>query len=116
MTLPQMRNRIPFWQQALKLQDWTITIRWATAKESVECMGLNYFSVEEQESVVAISRKCSPSEREETVVHELLHLLFDGHTPVDPDKYDPLHERALNQTAKALMSLAYKTDPPAPSE
>lgn len=98
---------MPFWQEVLNLLEWKITIRWATAKESVECVGLNYFSVEEQKSAVAIARNCPKNMQEETLVHELLHLVFDGHTPTDPDKYDPLHERALNKTAAALIRLVY---------
>lgn len=112
MTLLQMRKCVPFWLEILNLREWTIKLRWATKAEGKECQGLNYFSVEELKSTVVIDRKVKPADREETLVHELLHLVFDGHEVVDTDKYDPLHERALNRTASALMKLAY----PAPGD
>lgn len=53
-------------------------------------------------------RKCwiavSPGpEMEETLVHECLHVLIEGHKPIVPD-YDPGYELALNRMAKALWS------------
>lgn len=69
-------------------------------------MGCNVFSVEELDSLVLLC-KGSPN-IEETLVHELLHLVFDGHKDVDMvNNYDALHERALNRTAKALMAVRY---------
>jgi hypothetical protein len=105
MTIRQFRGLLPFWQQVLNLKEWKITVRFGSDEEMSSpghpCQGLNYFSVEELSSEILLH----PETDESTLVHELLHLVFDGHKH-KLGKYDPLHERALNRTAAALMELA----------
>lgn len=103
MTIRQIRRLLPFWQDVLNLREWKITIRYGTAEEMSDNVGLNYISVEELESLILLSRH--QEDVEETLVHELLHLVYDGHKPQDW-RYDAMHERALNRTAKALVTLA----------
>jgi hypothetical protein len=95
---------LPLWQKVLNLQEWKIKVRFGSDEEmnatGNPCQGLNYFSVEELTSEILLH----PETDESTLVHELLHLVFDGHKS-KLGKYDPLHERALNRTAAALMEL-----------
>lgn len=100
MTIRQIRRLIPFWQEVLNLREWKITIRFGTDEEMVDSLGLNYYSVEELQSTILIAR----GEGEETVVHELLHLVLDGHKTYD-GMYDPMHERSINRLAAALVKL-----------
>jgi hypothetical protein len=51
--------------------------------------------------------RVSPSEdrrlMEETLIHEILHVLLEGHLPpMSGDKYDAGYEFALNRAAKAF--------------
>jgi hypothetical protein len=101
MTIRQIRRLLPFWQDVLNLREWKISVRFGTSTEMTENVGLNYYSVEELQSQILLAR----GEGEETLIHELLHLVFDGHKP-DGGPYDPLHERALNRTAAALTKLS----------
>ena len=111
MTIRQVRRQLlPFWQEALNLREWKIVVKFGTAKEmedaqGIRCQGLNYISVEELESHIFLDRKVIEQDVESTLVHELLHLVFDGHKN-QTMRYDPMQERALNRTAGALMRLA----------
>ena len=104
MNLRELKKLLPFWQNILNLPEWNIIVRWGTHKELGDCVGRNYFSPEELSSLILIDRK--GDEIESTLVHELLHLVFDGHKNVDMiDQYDPMQERALNRTAAAMLKL-----------
>jgi len=107
MNIRQIRKLLAFWVQVLNLSEWKITARWGTKSEmdGDDAVGLNFYSVEELVSTILLDRSQPADEYEHTLVHELLHLVFDGHKPPG-GKYDPLHERALNKTATALIKLA----------
>lgn len=110
MTRREISRALPFWQQVLRLEDWRITVRTAKASEMVhedcgESEGLNYIHPEGMESEILLRRGAT----EETLVHELLHLVMDGDGPLRA--YDVLHERGLNRIAGALMALVYPTRP-----
>lgn len=105
MTTRQLRRLLPIWTSLLNINDWTIQVRWGTDEEMEGVVGLNFFSPEELQSEILLAR----GEGEETLIHELLHLVFDGDRKLD-GRYDQLHERALNRTAKALLNLRHGTD------
>lgn len=46
-------------------------------------------------------------EIEETIVHELLHLKFEGHKATESslEKYDPVYENGLNVVARELVKV-----------
>lgn len=100
MRLAEIRRVLPFWKSTLKLEDWTISVRHGTAAEMVDTVGLNFIHPEEMKSEILLRR----GESEETLIHELLHIVFDGDKPQD-GKYDVLHERAINRTAGALLAM-----------
>lgn len=108
MTVSQLRNLLPYWQEQLNLNNWTITVQRGTRSqlrkkdengEWFECDGYNHWSTEQELSQILLAR----GQGEETLVHELLHLVFDDHLPFMD--YDPFHERGLNRVAKALVTL-----------
>ncbi len=102
MNLREVRKLVPYWQEILNIKEWKITVRWGRKKELPGEVGLNIWSVEELESDILLARN-QPAV-EETLVHELIHLVVDGHKdPSLEEAYDPLHERAINRLAKALM-------------
>lgn len=106
MTIRKLRQRLAYWQEVLKLTEWTITVKFGTPEEMMDesghrCHGLNFISVEELSSQIFLDR----GDGEETLIHELLHVVFDGHRPQD-EPYDPLHERAINRTAAAFMTIS----------
>jgi hypothetical protein len=42
---------------------------------------------------------------EETLVHEILHLVLEGHTTYAETKYSEMHERALNRLASGYLAM-----------
>jgi len=104
MNIRKLRKVAEFWIDIFNLREWKIEIRWGTKKEMRDAVGLNYYSVEELKSEILIAKDQTDAELESTLIHELLHLIFDGHKLPD-DNYDPLHERALNRTAESFVKL-----------
>jgi hypothetical protein len=105
LTIRQLRNLLLEWQSILKLTTWTITLNYGTNKYMGGNVGLNVFSPEEEISNIYLRR----GEGESTLVHELLHLVFDGHKAPEGQAYSTLHERAINRTAEALVAVKYAT-------
>jgi hypothetical protein len=107
MTRKEISKALPFWKSVLKLEDWTIDVVTGKKEELIQDDGdgpeeheaLNHITPEHMESHIVM---CWGA-KEETLVHELLHLVHDGDKPLGP--YDVLHERALNRVADALMFL-----------
>jgi len=95
MTIRQLRSRTVYWQQKLNIPEWTITVKLGglTHKDHVgECI----WCAEELTATICLKR----GQGEETLIHELLHLVLDGHIPYYG--YDLVRERAINRIAKAL--------------
>ena len=104
MNIRQLRKLLEFWVEILNLPEWKIEVKWGTKKNLEECVGRNYFSIEELDSLILIDK--NGDDIEGTLVHELLHLVLDGHRDVDlTNKYDPMLERAINRTAAAMIKL-----------
>lgn len=101
MTKREIDQVLPFWQKILRLEDWRITARTAPAAEMGDCDGLNFLHPEEMLSEILLRRGAS----EETLVHEMLHVVFEGDTGLKT--YDALYERGINRAAAALVMLAY---------
>jgi len=101
MTISQLRARTDYWRNRLNLKEWQITVEWGGKKEMTDCVGCCIWSAEELCAIVKIKR--GEKEQEPTLVHELLHLVFQGHSNYDGN-YDVHLERALNKTAAALCA------------
>ena len=101
MRLPEIRERAKHWQSRLKLNDWNICVQWGTVKKMKDEDGKVEFCSEDLSATVYIHPKCT--KREETLVHELLHIVIEGDKTEDL-KYDVHMERAINRIAAALCS------------
>lgn len=103
MTQREILRALPFWQRALRLEDWRIEARTAPAREMShngdECEGLCFIHQEEMFAEILLRRGAT----EETLVHEMLHVVFEGDSGLRA--YDALYERGLNRVAQALIGL-----------
>jgi hypothetical protein len=103
MTRKEISKALPFWKMVLRLEDWNVIVKTVSAKEMMhdgsDNEGLNFIHPEEMYSEILLRW----GTKEETLVHELLHLVHDGDKELGP--YDILHERALNRVAAAMMFL-----------
>lgn len=99
MTLGQLQERKDYWQARLNLKEWRITATWGPQK-GMKCFhGMCWWNPEELIATIQINRMSK--DKESILVHELLHIVWQGHADV-PD-YDIHIERAINRTADALL-------------
>lgn len=101
MTLRKLRERAEFWPGILNLPEWRIVVRRPRGKEAKDCVGFCLFSAEELYAEIGI---CS-GQGEDTLLHEMLHVLIDGHLTYQESHYSELHERAINRLAAGFMKL-----------
>lgn len=104
-TLKSITKRAEFWCDILGVEDlWDVSIGISDGPEMTGNAGMNKLHAENQVSKIILA----PNEGEHTLVHEILHIILDGHKDLSADtyKYDPMHERAINKIATALLKLA----------
>jgi Zn-dependent peptidase ImmA (M78 family) len=101
MTISNLRARAEYWRNRLNLKEWDIRVEWGAKKEMADAVGTCIWSAEELCAIVKLKRGEPAHEIEPTLVHELLHLVLQGHTNYD-GKYDIHLERAINKLAAAL--------------
>ena len=100
------------WIRRLELEApaWrNITVFYAEPDEIPNCVGFCAFTPEHQTAEILILHpdylrdhtKETGQTVEHIVVHELLHLVLDGHKPAGKD--DPQHEQAINCLARVLL-------------
>lgn len=94
-----LKRRLKQWQKLFGLDSWKITLEIQPAEKMSDALGQNFFSPEHETSDIYMR----VGEGEATLVHELLHLVIDGHK--GQEKYSPMHERAINKLAAVLVQL-----------
>lgn len=110
MTRKEIEKALPFWMNVLNIENWEVTVRTGRTSELVydgdPCDGLTYIHPEYSSAEIILKR----GSKEDTLIHELLHIVFDGDKQLGP--YDLLHERALNKTSQALLFLKTRHQDP----
>lgn len=105
MTLATLRRITKLWQKRLKLQDWKINVRFNASIASENAAGMADWHPDNRTAEIDIlPPHLIADDIEETLVHELLHVLYEGHTWYTEDLRSAHQERALNQTTAALVS------------
>jgi hypothetical protein len=107
----ELDTLVGVWRDYLRLGHWKIE----AAFQSGEDMGGRDAAVTAQaeydQAVMAVRQPTDsqPVDVEESVVHELLHVLLEGHknltNSTHEDTYDPMYERGLNVLAGLLVAL-----------
>lgn len=86
------------------MADWTVNISWASPEEIPGCLGTAEYDPRGMTADVRIVSGLDPcypdGGTEQTVIHELLHIVMHG--DVDYDKENIMQERAINCIADAL--------------
>lgn len=96
MNIKELRAHLTKWQHRLNLADWKISIKWGAAGHQGWCS----WHPEEQYASIEINRTCG--DPVSTLVHELLHIVIEGHQPETREYSVPL-ERAINKISAALL-------------
>lgn len=98
MNLRDLKGRCAHWQERLNLREWAVSLQWMSPRESRDFHGLCAWSTEELTAVIKISKT---SDLEGSLVHELLHLVLEGHA--EYGGYNADTERAINRISAALI-------------
>lgn len=105
MTEVELKNLCNEWQALLGLAHWSIDVRVVRGAEIEDNRGRTDYDPVGEAAVMRLKDPMDyqgyfPCDLEETLVHELLHLIFDK-TATEGDAY----EQVLDRTARALVKL-----------
>ncbi len=110
MTSVQLQVRCDYWLPRLGMSEWIgdrpgkpgvprVRVFVRSKKKMGDPVGTCQWHAEECFATIEILR----GQGEDTLLHELMHLVLEGHTTYAPEKYSEMHERALNRLAAAFM-------------
>jgi hypothetical protein len=101
MKLRTTRSLCKYWQAVLNLPEWTIKLRRPEKDECSDAIAWIYWSPEELTATLVMRAHAE----EDSLVHELLHLVLDGHKNYASELYSELHERSINRITASLIAL-----------
>lgn len=110
MGIRELRKESEKWQTRLGLKEWDIRLVWGIASDQPDYWSgeidhgvdaNSWWQAEECRAIISIDKECADPLG--TLVHELVHIRFEGHHAPDKRRYDPLYERAINATVAALL-------------
>jgi hypothetical protein len=106
MTAKQVRPILRKWQRLLCLNQWKIRVQFGDLKsESNEQLdGCICWSGEYRDAFISIHKDALPADLESTVIHELCHLLLEGHLSA-PRDYNSSYEFGLNTLSDLMAKL-----------
>lgn len=118
MSDEQLQQCLSFWQEKLGLKDWRISVRLVDGEE-IDDIGDCKVYREDRLALIRIQHPESVSGKtgwhksfpdlfnaEKTLVHELLHIHFDGLMEQDAEDHERVaQEQAINSITNALYSL-----------
>lgn len=104
MTLATLRRLTKLWQKRLKLQDWKLDVRFAADMADTSAGECWWHPDNRTAEIHILPPHIIEDDIEETLVHELLHVLYEGHAWNTEDSLSVHQERAHNQAAAALVS------------
>ena len=104
MTVEELQTRCDYWTERLSLGEWRgrVKVLLKTPKfllktTGYESVGACWWSAEECRAEIYLRK----GEGESTLLHELVHLVLQGHTTYKDG--DEMLERAINRLAAALL-------------
>lgn len=96
MTLKDLQLRCAFWQGRLNLPEWKISVQWGASPAT---HGQCHWKPEEFVATIWLNKYSRG--KENILIHELLHIVLQGHGECD-GVVDIELERAINRIAEAL--------------
>ncbi len=106
----ELQSRCAYWLRRFGMAEWLgmrpkqpalprvrVTVR--SKKKMGEDVGTCTWHAEQCTAEIELLR----GQGEDTLVHEILHLVLEGHTTYADIRYSELHERALNRLAAGCL-------------
>lgn len=108
MTLAEAKAYAKECQSRLKLNHWDLRVRFGkpaemTSSDGSVCDGFIHWQSEYRIANMVISREQTRRNMQETIMHETVHLLLEGHQSV-PSVYSPAYEFGLNVLSELLAA------------
>lgn len=107
MTTRNLNSRILSWALELGLADWAIEGTFVKETQSPDTCAEISWQPEWKEATICFRKEQhllkTGRSMDHFIVHELLHLLLEGHKPITTE-YDPSYEAALNTIASLLVN------------
>ena len=111
MTIYQLRRYIPQLKEILSLQPWKVTVRWAKPSDEFDDNQLGEVKWE----ATLLSAPIVIAKHDETplhtLVHEMLHVFFQGHSSEKnfiAKGHEEVFEKCLNSLATLVIKLLPK--------
>lgn len=110
-TQEKLEERCRYWQQVLRLKDWTIRIRFTSVGEINSQGQVDMVAKSASARIIICPYEYTPDGLmrdpiEKTIIHELLHLHFDW-IRTDLNREDILEEQTIDKLAWALLEQHY---------
>ncbi len=105
MTLFELRRLTRLWQRRLRLENWTIAVSFGDAEQMAGNLGTTGYDPRDLAADIMLLQGADDTRYadggiEQTVIHELLHLVLHG--DVEYAGEDVRQERSINVIADAL--------------
>jgi len=119
MSEAELLELVEYWQEALRLRDWDIKIRYAYQAEIPESYAQNWIDVMKKRCIIKISYPEEHGELEydydpeQYILHELIELHFAPFKIAEEGEDDSKHvaqEQAIDFLADAILKLKRQGD------
>lgn len=122
MRTRDLQSLARYWQRKLRLAEWRILVRYAKKNELPDAYASTTWDSDTREALILVNRPTfcrkmaadAPAAlfwikdgdediTESMIVHEMVHIVIDGHNPLPPSgKCCPHQEYAINRLTEAL--------------
>lgn len=107
MKLKALRELGRYWQDHLRLSDWSIKFDFMTKAHSKEHPAWNGFVIwDDQHHSASIRVSRDAQDITHAVVHELLHVRLEGHLPIEECNGSSNWEFVINTMATVLTGVS----------
>jgi len=107
MTTRELKKRVSEWASIIGLADWKIDAEFVTDTQTKDTMAEVSWQPEWKEAEILFRREAQLKKTgrsiDHFIVHELLHIVLEGHKTVI-EEYDPLYEAAINNIASLIIA------------
>jgi hypothetical protein len=113
-TRRQLDAALRFWTRLLRLQDWTIEVRFCRCYD-INAGGCVAITPKRKVAIIKIAEPADHEhpldhDWESTLIHELLHIHLEGWDVEDDSADDVDKEQSTDLIARALLTLKRKKD------
>lgn len=124
VTLDQLQERLAYWSEKLRVQDWEIRLEWGHPREMTGKLGTTTFLDYKRQALILLTppdhiaaaqethfSETEDNDLERTLVHELLHVRMRGFEPTNGDVEEDTAHAFIHEMSGLLVELDRKNNP-----